>query len=203
MAFENLFIRTKRTLGGIQLDNVVFEEHEGSITLTRNPVEAGADITDHAIVQPDTLFIQGIVTDSPLGTAAFGALIDSISNLFGTSTSANLTRSQQAFEALTTLKNNAQPIDVTTKLKTYTNMMITTLSTSQDKDTSQILIINISLEEVILTESATLGLSESDLFGSVAKSGSSIVDKGKQAVTQVAGSTSSSLLNTVSGWLGG
>lgn len=203
MAFENLFIRTKRTIGSVQLDSVIFEEHQGSVTITKNPVESGADITDHAIVQPDLLIIQGVVTDSPLGSAAFGQLIDSITNLFGTSTSANLTRSQQAYEALQTLKNNAEPIDVTTRLKTYTNMMITGLSTSQDKDTSQIAILNITLEEVIITESATLALTESDLFPSVQKSASSIVDRGKQEVKQVAESASSSLLNTIGGWLGG
>lgn len=203
MAFENLFIRTKRTIGSIQLDTVVFEEHQGSVTITKNPVESGADITDHAIIQPDILIIQGAVTDSPLGSAAFGQLIDSITSLFGTSTSSNLTRSQQAYDALVTLKNNAEPIDVTTRLKTYTNMLITGLSTSQDKDTSQIAIMDITLEEVIITESSSVQLTEGDLFPSVSKSASSVIDRGKQEVQNVVGSSNSSLLNTIGGWLGG
>lgn len=203
MAFENLFIRTKRTIGSIQLDSIIFEEHEGSVVITKNPVESGADVTDHAIVQPDLLVIQGVVTDSPLGLAAFGQLIDSVTELFGTSTSANLTRSQQAYEALQILKNNAEPIDVTTKLKTYNNMMLTGLSTSQDKDTSQIVILNITLEEVIITESTTTDLTEADLSSSVKKSASTAVDKGKQEIKQVSESVNSSVLNTVGGWLGG
>lgn len=203
MAFENLFIRTKRTIGSIQLDTVLFEEHQGSVTITKNPVEAGADITDHAIVQPDILIIQGAVTDSPLGTASLGQLVDSITSLFGTSTSSNATRSQQAYEAFVTLKNNAEPLDVTTRLKTYSNMLITSLSTSQDKDTSQIAILDIILEEVIITESTSLSLSESDLFSSVSKSASGVVDKGKQEAQQASNSVNSSVLNTISGWLGG
>ena len=117
MAFENLFIRTKRTIGGIQLDSVLVEEHNTSITPTKNPVEVGVDITDHAIIDPTLLNITGVVSDSPLGTAAFGQIIDSISNLFGTSTSDNLTRSQQAYDAMLTLMYAREPIEVTTSLK--------------------------------------------------------------------------------------
>ena len=203
MAFENLFIRTKRTIGSVQLDSVLLEEHEGFVSITKNPVESGADITDHAIVQPDILSIKGLVTDSPLGLAALGQIIDSITNLFGTSTSSNLTRSQQAYRALEVLKNNAEPIDVTTRLKTYSNMMITSLSTSQDKDTSQIVILDITLEEIIITESSTTDIGESDLFPSVNKTGSTTVDRGRQEVKKLSDSTSSSILNTIGDWLGG
>ena len=52
MAFENLFIRTRKSLGGIQLDAVLSESHNNVVRTTKNPVELGADITDHSIIEP-------------------------------------------------------------------------------------------------------------------------------------------------------
>jgi len=179
---------------------VLLEEHTGSVSLTKNPVEAGADITDHAIVQPDIINIQGVITDTPLGAAAIGQIINTVTNLFGTSNDSNLTRSQQAYAAFIELKNRAEPLEVETKLKTYSNMVITGVSTSQDKDSSRALFINLTLEEVILTESETLNLTESDVFGDVSKTATSVVDKGKQQVNAVSETVNSSILNTISGW---
>jgi len=200
MVFENLFVRTKRSIGGIQLDNVILEDHTGSVRLTKNPVEAGADITDHAIVEPDIISISGVVTDTPLGTAALGQIISTVTDLFGTSNNSNLTRSQQAFNAFKELKNRAEPLEIDTKLQTYSNMIITSLRTSQDKNTSRSLFIDITLEEVILTESETIALGEDDLFPDVSKTASSVVEKGKQEVNSVAETVNSSVLNTISGW---
>ena len=57
MAFENLFIRTKKSIGGIELDAVLTETHNNQVRLTKNPVELGADITDHAVIEPKRLNI--------------------------------------------------------------------------------------------------------------------------------------------------
>lgn len=200
MAFENLFIRTKRSVGGIELDSVLLEDHTGAVSLTKNPVEAGADITDHAIVQPDVITIRGVITDTPLGTAAIGQIINTVTNLFGASNSSNLTRSQQAYAAFVELKNQAEPLEIDTKLKTYSNMIITSLNTSQDKDSSRALYINLTLEEVILTESETISLGEDDVFSDVSKTASSVVEKGKQEVNSVTETVNSSILNTIIGW---
>ena len=86
MAFENLFIRKKKAIGGIELDAILSESHSNEVTITTNPVELGADITDHAIIQPKKLQILAQVSDTPLGSAAFGELIYSITGFFGSST---------------------------------------------------------------------------------------------------------------------
>lgn len=203
MAFENLFVRTKRTIGGIQLDTIVTEEHLSPMTVTRNPVEAGSDITDHVIIQPTKLIIQGAVTDTPLGEAALGQIIDSITGLFGTSTSTNITRSQQAYEAFLVLKNNREPLEIDTRLKTYSNMVVSDISVPQDKDTSRMALMTITFEEIITTESATIDLLESDVADSVRKSITATVNKGRQQAQDVSSTASSSVLKTVSGWLGG
>lgn len=84
MSLKKIFVRTPRSIGGVQLDAVLNEDHNNMVTITKNPVEAGTDITDHAIIQPKKLSVRGAVSDSPLGLAAFGQLVDSVTRLFGT-----------------------------------------------------------------------------------------------------------------------
>jgi len=62
MAFENLFIRTKRSIAGVQLDAMISEAHDNSVRLTKHPIEKGADITDHAVVEPKRITLNGVVT---------------------------------------------------------------------------------------------------------------------------------------------
>ncbi|MCG5369555.1 hypothetical protein L7834_007655 [Providencia rettgeri] len=50
-----------RSIGDFELDCTVREEHSSSLRLTKNPVESGADIADHAILEPKSLTITGIV----------------------------------------------------------------------------------------------------------------------------------------------
>lgn len=50
-----------RSIGDFILDCTVREEHTSSLRLTKNPVESGADIADHAILEPKTLTVTGVV----------------------------------------------------------------------------------------------------------------------------------------------
>ena len=191
MAFENLFVRTKKSIGGIDLDATITEGHVAEVRLTSNPVELGADITDNAIIEPKLLTIVAQVSDTPLGSAAFSQIVDTVTGLFGSATTSNLTRSQAAYEAMVQLMEAREPIEIQTKLKLYTNMMITNISTSQDKDSSRIVLMSISLKEVLIVESQIVSLSADSLLGgSPAEQGSPADDRGRQATTTPSSSTS-------------
>ena len=117
MALANLFIRTKREFAGISLDAVLTESFSSPITVTKNPVEFGANIADHAIIQPKKYTLTGVVSNTPLSlTGAVGQIIDNISGLFGDSSGSNLSRSQSAYEALQAIKDEREPIEVQTGL---------------------------------------------------------------------------------------
>lgn len=203
MAFENLFVRTKKSLGGIQLDAVLSETHNNTIRLTKNPVELGADITDHAIIEPKRLNIVAQVSDSPLGTAAFGEIVDLVTGLFGTATTSNITRSNAAYNAMVQLAEQREPLEVQTKLKLYSDMVITSLTTSQDKNTSRIAAMNITLEEVLITESQIVKLDPEQLQdGSATEQGSSPEKKGRQEPITPNDTTNKSVLKSVIDWVG-
>tara|TARA_R110000822_G_scaffold84867_3_gene199027 strand:- start:9317 stop:9922 length:606 start_codon:yes stop_codon:yes gene_type:complete len=198
MAFENLFIRTKKSISNeettVELDAFISESHSSSIRITTNPIELGADITDHAIVEPRQLTIVADVSDNPLGSAALG---------FGSSTESNLTRSQAAYEGIQKIKNRREPISVQTKLEKYDNMLITGISTVQDKDTSQILSIVITIEEIIITDSKTTQLDSSQLkSGSPTEQGTSAENKGRVATKTPDSTTSKSFFKAVTDWIG-
>lgn len=184
MAFENLFVRTKRSIGGVQLDATVSERHTSEIRLTSNPVEIGADINDHAIIEPKKLSIRGVVTDSPLGFAAISNLVGTATSLanefFGASTEDRQTRSQQAYLDFLALQEARQPIDIQTGLRLYENMIITGLDVEQDKDTSRAAIIRFECQEVILTESETVSLEPGSLEGDTEKQAQPSANRGRQ-----------------------
>ena len=168
MAFENLFIRTKKSIAGIQLDATLSEGHTNVARMTKNPIELGADVTDHVIIEPKRVSITAQVSDTPLGTPAFAQIVDSVNGLFGSSTEENATRSIAAYNSLIAVMEVREPIEVQTKLKLYTNMIIVGISIVQDKDSSRIALMVISLEEALITASEIVQLSPEELqLGSI------------------------------------
>ena len=201
MSFENLFIGSQKSIGGIYLDAVLTETHNNAVRTTTNPVELGADITDHAIIEPKKITITAQVSDTPLGLAAFGEIVDSITGFFGSSTEQNITRSVAAYNAIVDLMEKREPIEVQTKLKLYRDMLVTELSTSQDKDTSRVALMNISLTEVLITESEIVKLDPDQLEDSVRNQASSASEKGRQEPNVPNDTDKKSILKTMAGWM--
>ena len=204
MAFDNLFIRSRKSLGGIQLDAVILETHRNTVRVTKNPIEFGADVVDHAIVDPKILLINAEVSDTPLGIAAFGAIVDLVTGLFGSATSNNITRSNAAYNALVQIQELREPIEVQTRLKLYTDMLITNIDTSQDKDSSRIVNMNITLEEAIIVQTEIVELTADQLqAGAALEQGSPADKKGRQETITPADATNKSVLKTVIDWVDG
>lgn len=55
------FIRTR--VGDIVLDAEVSEAHTSDLRITDNPVESGAAVSDHAVLEPKTVRIEGVIVD--------------------------------------------------------------------------------------------------------------------------------------------
>lgn len=202
MAFENLFIRTKKFIGSIQLDAVISESHSNSVRVTENPIELGADISDHAIIEPKVINILATVSDTPLGFAALAQIVDSISGLFGSSTSGNQTRSISAYNAIVLLQESRIPIDIQTKLRLYTSMIITNITTDQDKDSSRMVNMRITAKEVRITETLITQLTPEQLQAGVTREqASSTVNRGRVAPVTPDESVNKSILKSVLDWV--
>lgn len=58
-----------RSIGEITFDVTSSEDHQSELTITENPVESGAQIADHAVVQPKQVTITGVMVDHDHGTS--------------------------------------------------------------------------------------------------------------------------------------
>lgn len=133
-----------RSMGGLVFDAVFEETHEADLEVTDNPVETGVVVSDHAFMKPLRLSISAGVSDTPLAVVTDDPF------------ASDAGRSRRAFEVLTELQRRAEPFAMQTGLKLYENMVITSIRTSQDKDTSGALFFTASLREVIIVNTETV-----------------------------------------------
>ncbi|SEO76252.1 hypothetical protein SAMN02800692_1987 [Luteibacter sp. UNC138MFCol5.1] len=54
---------TSRRIGTITLDAVTEETHQSDLAVTENPVESGALVADHAVLDPQQITVAGVVVD--------------------------------------------------------------------------------------------------------------------------------------------
>lgn len=139
MALTQLLTSKGNYLNEVYLDVVISESASSTVKVTNNPVENGADINDHIIIEPMKFSLTGIVSNAITNTLA------SFGNLAG-----DLTRSQSAWQDLLALEKAGEPFTLVQGLASYDNVVITNLSESQDKDTSGGLHFTASLTELIL-----------------------------------------------------
>lgn len=120
--------RPKRKIGSFEATITLDESAQDELEITQHPVQDGAVITDHAYKKPITLSIKAQY--SPLYV---GVPID------------------EMYRRLLLLQSNRIPMDVVTGKRLYKNMLIKSIAETTDKDTSQILNVSVSLQEIIVT----------------------------------------------------
>lgn len=159
------FIQNDNTV--IQFDASLKETHNRESPPTEFPVENGLTISDHVIVKPFELELNGIISDSPIGgikgllteaaTTAASALLPPI-GVIGASVGYALfnaiTQSESpsvaAYNQLLNLQKNAQPVTVLTSLYRYENMWIKSISVPRDASQGQALIFTVKMTQLIL-----------------------------------------------------
>lgn len=129
---------TKRMVGAIQVQTVINESATDTLTVTKQPVQQGASITDHAYSEP-TAFSHTIYFAANLGV--------SLSKLY---------------QQLLTLQQSRTPFTIITPKRIYTNMLMTTLSCTTDQRTENTLAITAAYQNIILVPIGTLQVSRTN-----------------------------------------
>jgi hypothetical protein len=132
---------TKRMIGPIQVQLVVNEETNDTLTITKQPVQQGASITDHAYKEPTTLSMTILQQNNDL-----------VSGITGTFSGGGLS---QIYTQFRQLQFSRQPFNVVTPKRIYRNMLIAVLGLTTDKTTENILSLRVSFQEVILVSVGT------------------------------------------------
>jgi hypothetical protein len=126
-------------IGGYLIDAAISEEESLDADVTEYPVESGAVITDHVRNRPRKLDLEFVVSDTPIGAAA-GAR------------AADVVPSSEARQTLEALRATRQPFSVVTSVRTYDNMVFTSLSFPRDGDTGDALRGKASLQQIEIVQ---------------------------------------------------
>ncbi|HBN5913818.1 TPA: hypothetical protein L3H17_002937 [Morganella morganii] len=187
-----------RSIGEFELDAVTVEGHESNMRLTENPVESGADIADHAILEPKEITVTGVMVGyeppqhfkNMLGNdlafmdaypmpmeirastrqaeAMYNQIVEQAQDIkaqvgkvlapwypeaagMANDSSPSLDRVGKAYEDLLSIQKKGEPITVQTGIKQYENMMIVSISTTQQYDGSAE--FSLTLREIFIVES--------------------------------------------------
>lgn len=128
---------SQRQVGSIDIDVILTENTSDVLTITKQPIQQGAPITDHAYKEPTTLSMSALFEDN---------ILRSLSKIY---------------QDLIDLQNSRVPFDVTTPKRTYKNMLLASLGLTTDKRTENALAINMTFQEAIIVKVTTVTVSRS------------------------------------------
>ena len=148
ITLQSLF-GSKRMIDGITVQVVLSEETNDTLTITKQPVQTGASITDHAYKEPTVLSMNILQQNNS---------ISAIFNPFDTGLGLS-----QIYGEFLALQNNRVPFTVTTPKRIYTNMLISVLRMNTDRRTENILSLSVSFQQIIIVNVSTTQVSPSQL----------------------------------------
>jgi len=149
-----IFPKTKATVGVMQFDCSVDENHVDEAEITDHPVEIGSNVSDHIRKMPATLELNGIVTNTPVTILA---------SLLGgspltTDFLPTIERVEVAYAELRRLQEDGELVTVVTSLREYENMAVKSVAAKRNAANGNILDVIVNLQEVILASALAIDL---------------------------------------------
>lgn len=126
----------KRIIGSIAVQVIISEETSDVLSITRQPVQTGASITDHAYKEPTVLNMRILQQDNDL-----------VSGILSTFSGNGLAAIYKQF---LDLQSTLVPFNVITPKRVYSTMLISSLRLTTDKNTENILALDVGLQQIIL-----------------------------------------------------
>lgn len=136
-------------------DVIISELHSDSVTVTRHPVDTGANINDHAFKDPAELVVEFGWSDS---SALLSSAISSALSFVSSGYPRGLTTTKELYERLVNIQERRELLTVSTGKRQYTDMIITGLKTTTTVDTETCLIVEMTLQQVIRVNSKIVSL---------------------------------------------
>lgn len=155
MSLSTVLLREGRKIGAIIPDVVIEEVHTDTLTITDHPVDQGADITDHAFVNPAELTMRIGWSNQSL---ALNGVISGIVSGSIFKEGPKLKTVKDVYEALLKLQAQRKRFDVVTGKRAYKDMLIKGLSVTTKNDTENALICVVNLRQVIVVQTSNAKL---------------------------------------------
>lgn len=189
----------------LSIDATMQETHSASAEVTEHPVEVGADITDHIRPKPVELHIDGVITNSPLGSDLLRSAVSAsplgpglaVGEAVASAIIGKAEFIKDAFNTLRRIRDTGQLVVLATPYLQYESMAMTDLQIVRARDTGDALRFQATFRQIVTVEGAktvtfapiaqdlvSLGTqSTSTASGALAKSNSTVLNQmfGKQA----------------------
>ena len=130
-------------------DAVLEVGHSQKLEKTHHPVQTGADISSHAYLLPPRLTLYILMSDA-VDSYATGAASNHYKQFAG-----NPSKSVSAYQTLLDIQAGRQPLTIVTRLRTYTNMVITSLDPHEDYKTITGLRMPVEFEAIFTGSTST------------------------------------------------
>ena len=161
MALTLLYRPTLARIGALELDASISETHTAEVEVTEHPIEKGANISDHVRAKPENLSIEGVVSNTPVNRAQNARAVKSQGKLLQTTSDVDAIQghpgvAESAYDQLRALKDSGQLITVVTKLRTYRNMVLRSLSIPRSAKIGDMLQFTAQFIQVNLVENGTV-----------------------------------------------
>lgn len=127
-------------------DAVFSAAHSLSVAVTDHPVQSGAAAADHAYVEPETVTLEIGVSDAMTNAAAIAGASES--------------RSVSAFQKLREIALARRPVSLITRLWTYSNMLVSSVSAEESAGTMAALRAEITLKALNLAQTAEVSVQQ-------------------------------------------
>lgn len=136
-----VFKKEKSRIDDIELDALVSEQFSAEVDVTEHPVEKGANISDHARPRPETVTLEGVITNTPAPKTTDATTLRTQGDVtFKSRTeSVDTEASARALSKMLALKDGGRLVDIVTGLRTYRSMLMTSLSIPRTAATGEAL----------------------------------------------------------------
>lgn len=157
LTLQSLFGKQRKILDSVSGNTIVTvnviktEDTKDRLTITSQPVQQGASISDHAFKEPVTLAMKIFQqnTSSLLNpTAALNSLVQTFSG-------AGSGGLDQLYLQFTNIQKSRVPLTVTTPKRVYLNMLIAEIDCHTDERTENILSLTLLFQEVNIVKIGT------------------------------------------------
>lgn len=163
LGVDAILVKPRRAIGPFTAHVTISERHVDELDITDHPVEAGAQISDHAYKRPPEVTIDCAWSDTPqsgnflqgLANAVSGTVAGAQAILTGNSPS----QVRDVYSKLLALQASATLIDVYTGKRSYRDMLVRQLIVETDKETEHVLRVTATLRQVLIATARVVSLS--------------------------------------------
>lgn len=171
-------IRNGSKLAGVVVTVKETESHTYNANLTKLSMESGSVVTDHMILEPETVAVTFSVTNAGQGRQA----------------------AKDVFDAFVTMQRTRQLVELVTEHAIYTNMALVSLTPMHSAPYLGTITCTATFQKVYFVELVSAGRAPSQMKGSAVKTGAGQVQAGRVDPVQKPKSNAASIANKA-GWL--